>query len=95
MALYDFKNYMIRDLGNYYKDFDEWIKSTPYTLDQAAGYIKHYDRKITLVPTGIKCKLPNYCYLQLSVRSSLPLRHWLILGNGVGVIDAENVIICY
>ena len=28
-------------------------------------------------------------YLQLSVRSSLPLKHWLILGNGVGIIDAD------
>ena len=33
--------------------------------------------------------MPNDWYLQLSVRSSLPLKHWLILGNGVGIIDAD------
>lgn len=43
----------------------------------------------TLVPTGVKCKMPNDCYLELSVRSSTPLKHWVILGNGVGIIDAD------
>ena len=33
--------------------------------------------------------MPDDWYLQLSVRSSLPLKHWLILGNGVGIIDAD------
>ena len=28
-------------------------------------------------------------YLQLQVRSSLPLKHWLILANGVGIIDRD------
>lgn len=45
--------------------------------------------KPTLVPTGVKCKLENNKYLQLSVRSSLPLKSWLVLANGVGVIDAD------
>jgi dUTP pyrophosphatase len=27
--------------------------------------------------------------LQLSARSSLPLKHWLIVANGVGVIDGD------
>ena len=38
----------------------------------------------TLVPTGIKCEMPKDMYLELSVRSSCPLKHWLILANGVG-----------
>ena len=46
-------------------------------------------QEVTLVPTGIKCKMPEDYYLQLSVRSSLPLKHWLILGNGVGIIDSD------
>ena len=28
-------------------------------------------------------------YLQLQVRSSLPLKHWLVLANGVGIIDRD------
>ena len=28
-------------------------------------------------------------YLELSVRSSCPLKYWLILANGVGIIDAD------
>lgn len=43
----------------------------------------------TLVPTGIKCEMPNDMYLELSVRSSCPLKHWLVLANGVGIIDAD------
>lgn len=43
----------------------------------------------TLVPTGVKCKMPDNCYLELSVRSSTPLKHWVVLGNGVGIIDAD------
>lgn len=43
----------------------------------------------TLVPTGVKCKIPDGYYLQLSVRSSTPLKTWLLLGNSVGNIDAD------
>lgn len=43
----------------------------------------------TLVPTGIKCEMPNDMYLELSVRSSCPLKHWLVLANGVGIIDSD------
>lgn len=87
--LVDMRNHMISDLGDFHKDFDSWLATQPYTLDQAAGYVKHYDKKITLVPTGIKCKMPPDYFLQLSVRSSLPLKHWLILANSVGIIDAD------
>jgi dUTP pyrophosphatase len=43
----------------------------------------------TLVSTGMKCKLDPGTYLQLSVRSSSPLKYWLCLANGVGIIDAD------
>ena len=43
----------------------------------------------TLVPTGVKCKIPEGYYLQLSVRSSTPLKTWLVLANSVGNIDAD------
>jgi dUTP pyrophosphatase len=43
----------------------------------------------TLVSTGMKCKLDPGTFLQLSVRSSSPLKYWLMLANGVGIIDAD------
>lgn len=60
-----------------------------YTLDQMKDITKATKSKPTLVPTGIKCKLDPNTYLELSVRSSTPLKYWLILANGVGIIDAD------
>lgn len=61
----------------------------PLTLDEISNLTKTADARPTLVPTGVKCKLDPNTYLELSVRSSCPLKYWLILGNGVGVIDAD------
>lgn len=60
-----------------------------YTLNDIARVTKDFRAKPTLVPTGIKCEIPEDMYLELSVRSSCPLKHWLILANGVGIIDAD------
>ena len=59
------------------------------TLDEMAVLTKATKAKPTLVPTGIKCQLDDGYYLELSVRSSCPLKYWLILANGVGIIDAD------
>ena len=59
------------------------------TLEEMATLTKAARAKPTLVPTGIKCEIPENMYLELSVRSSCPLKHWLILANGVGIIDAD------
>lgn len=59
------------------------------TLDQLATITKNTKAKPTLVSTGVKCILPPDAYLELSVRSSTPLKYWLILANGVGIIDAD------
>ena len=59
------------------------------TLDVAAAAIKAANAKVSLVSTGMQCKLDPGTYLELSVRSSCPLKHWLILGNAVGIIDAD------
>lgn len=73
-----------------YDDFRAWINSEiPMGLADVAAFTKEMKSKVTLVPTGIKCKIPDGHFLQLSVRSSLPLKHWLILANGVGIIDAD------
>ena len=61
----------------------------PITLDEVAAITKRLKTKPTLVSTGMKCKLESGTYLELSVRSSCPLKYWLILGNGVGIIDAD------
>lgn len=42
-----------------------------------------------LVPTGIKAYMQPDEYLQLTNRSSNPLKHFLVLPNGVGVVDAD------
>ena len=60
-----------------------------YTLSEAAEIIKKANAKVTLVPTGVKCRLDPGTYLELSVRSSCPLKYWLILANGVGIIDSD------
>ena len=59
------------------------------TLEEIATITKMAKAKPTLVPTGVKCEIPEDMYLELSVRSSCPLKHWLILANGVGIIDAD------
>ena len=67
-------------------DFDY---AEPRSLDEVAAFTKEYHAKPTLVSTGMKCQLDDNQYLQLSVRSSCPLKNWLILANGVGIIDAD------
>lgn len=42
-----------------------------------------------LVPTGIKAYMKEDEYLQLTNRSSNPIKHFLVLPNGVGVVDAD------
>lgn len=61
----------------------------PKSLEWMSTLTKHLKAKPTLVPTGMKCKLDPGTYLELSVRSSSPLKYWLILANGVGIIDAD------
>ena len=56
----------------------------PKTLAEVAELTKRTSLRPTLVPTGIKCEIPEGFYLELSVRSSCPLKYWLILANGVG-----------
>lgn len=61
----------------------------PYELSQMAKWTKELNAKPRLVSTGIKCKLEPGTYLELSMRSSTPLKHWLILANAIGIIDAD------
>lgn len=45
--------------------------------------------KPVLVKTGIKAYMPANEYLELVSRSSNPLKRFLLLANGVGVIDSD------
>jgi dUTP pyrophosphatase len=54
-----------------------------------AKVTKTFNFKPTLVSTGMKCQLDSGTYLELSVRSSCPLKYWLIMANSVGIIDAD------
>lgn len=58
-------------------------------LEEAASTIKSHKMKPVLVSTGVKCKLDPGTYLEVSVRSSTPLKYLLLLANGVGIIDAD------
>ena len=59
------------------------------TMEMMAKFTKESGFKPTLVSTGMKCQLDHGSFLQLSVRSSSPLKYWLMLANGVGIIDAD------
>lgn len=61
----------------------------PMRLGDIANLTKELKAKVTLVSTGMKCYLEAGQYLELSVRSSTPLKHWLIMGNSVGIIDRD------
>lgn len=45
--------------------------------------------KPVLVPTGLKVQMPENEYLQLTCRSSNPLKRSLVIPNGVGIIDSD------
>lgn len=59
------------------------------TLEDVALWTKTFGRKPTLVSSGVKCIMEPNQYLELMVRSSTPLKYWLILANAPGIIDAD------
>jgi len=61
----------------------------PYPLKDLKEIVKTTKLQPTLIPTGIKCQLDEGYYLEISVRSSTPLNNWIILANGVGIIDGD------
>lgn len=86
---YEFFNTKLRDAVEEKTPNDYWGFTKPLSLDEVAKLTKELKCKIPLVSTGMKVKLEPDEYLQLSVRSSTPLKHWLILGNGIGIIDSD------
>ena len=69
-------------------------KSAGYDFTVAEDIvIPAYKNLLNRFPThysdSISLELNDNTYLELSVRSSCPLKYWLILANGVGIIDAD------
>ncbi len=62
--------------------------SAGYDLEAAENVLVSRE-KISLVPTGLKAFFPADEVLLIYLRSSLAVKHGLILANGVGVIDAD------
>ena len=93
-AGYDFEvaeDIVIHPWTTHHHDIEEnWIYAySPYSLDEMNKLTKELGARPTLVSTGVKCYLDPGYYLELSVRSSTPLKYWLVLANSVGIIDAD------
>lgn len=58
-------------------------------LKEIKTLISNNNAKLTLVPTGVKAYMNSDQYLELAIRSSTPMNSYLMLGNGVGIIDAD------
>ena len=73
---------------------DAWLprRKTEYS----AGYdVKPYKSGVVgagetkLIETGIKCRINYDEYIQLHLRSSVGIKHNVMLANGTGIIDAD------
>ncbi|SDI38827.1 dCTP deaminase/dUTPase family protein [Dolosicoccus paucivorans] len=71
------------------KELKQWILKSPQETDEMTDETVKGLLKPTLVPTGIKAYMQDDEYLQLTNRSSNPLKRFLALPNGVGIIDAD------
>ena len=91
-AGYDFYSSEPIVIPSYKKIMDhlyyDGISNTMY-WDEVEDTVKRARAKTTLIPTGIKCHLPQGYYLHLSLRSSTPHKHWLIIANAPGIVDAD------
>lgn len=81
-------DYLYEEMFNFAED-NECDVDEPKTLYEMEVITKGAAARPTLVPTGMKCELEKDCYLELSVRSSSPLKYWLIMANSKGIIDAD------
>ena len=59
------------------------------TIDEVSALTKQTGFKPTLIPTGYKAYMDDEYSLDLYIRSSSPLKYWLMLANSTGIIDAD------
>lgn len=70
-----------------HEDYYGFVK--PMELAEIADLTKELKARPTLVSTGMKCQLESNQYLKLTMRSSAPLKYWLIMANSQGIIDVD------
>lgn len=83
---------LVPSLFGVYQEMDEryfFGSVETLSLSSVANLMKNNILAPTLVSSGVKCKLADNEYLELSVRSSTPLKYGLIMANGVGIVDAD------
>ena len=68
-----------------------WKKGLETVADGLKKDVSENEKQLkpTLVPTGIKAYMGEDEFLQLANRSSNPLKRFLVLTNGLGVIDSD------
>lgn len=59
------------------------------TIDEVAALTKATGLKPALISTGHKAYMDEGYSLDLYIRSSSPLKYWLIMANSTGIIDAD------
>lgn len=64
-------------------------KGKVFTIDEMSALTKEHGTKPSLVPTGYKVYLPDGYSCDLEVRSSSPLKYWIIMANSIGLIDSD------
>ena len=100
-AGYDFYSLEETIIPSYKSIYEKWMQyiyNSCYSHFPIVGtkwwndlehFIKQTETKTALIPTGIKCHLPEGYYLHLSMRSSTPNKHWLVIANAPGIVDAD------
>lgn len=71
------------------KVFMDTSATSPLDLECTQEVLKTLGIKPTLVPTGVRIKLPKDKYAGVHARSSLPLKHMLLVANDEGIIDSD------
>lgn len=60
-----------------------------FTIEEMAEYTKESGAHPTLVQTGYRAFMPDDYSCELYVRSSSPYKYWIIMGNSIGLVDAD------
>ena len=63
-------------------------KSAGYDMESAAD-VDLLPGKVTVIPTGVKAYMGAGEYLSIHIRSSMGLKHGIMLANSTGIIDAD------
>lgn len=76
---------ILPSITNALMDFYDGDFRDTLNLKNISKFLKEYDIfKPILVSSGVKCQLEQSEYLELSVRSSTPLKYGIVMANSVG-----------